>query len=204
VKSLTARHFDSPISTRNEDMGIGCRRGLFGGSLFAMRWVICTAAAVWLLMTAGCSAPKSRVHGKVLYKGKPVAGGTIVFLCPDNTTAPARIASDGSYEVAKVSRGHIRVAIQADMPRPTPRAQPNSKAVAIKAKNTFAADQSKSDDRAKGARAGPLNETSIDESPPPSKDSRALALPAKYGNPNVSELSFELVDREQEFSVDLK
>src|SRR6516165_10446050 len=161
-----------------------------------MRFVICTIVPALLLPIAGCSAPKSRVHGKVLYRGEPVAGGKIVFLCPDNTTAPARIASDGSYDVAKVSRGHIRVAIQADKPRPKPRAQPNSKAAAIKAKDTVTAEQAKSDDRAKGARTG--------EVPPPSNDTRALVLPAKYGDPNLSELSFELVDREQEYSLDLK
>jgi len=88
------------------------------------------------------------------------------------------------------------VAIQADKPRPKPRAQPNSKAAAIKAKDTVTAEQAKSDDRAKGARTG--------EVPPPSNDTRALVLPAKYGDPNLSELSFELVDREQEYSLDLK
>jgi len=178
--------------------GLSGRRPAFFAAVvgvFAMPRSIC-AVLIALLAMSGCSEPKSRVHGKVLYKGKPLAGGTIVLVSPDNSTAQARIASDGSYEVPAASRGHILVAIQADRPRPAPRAQPNSKAVALKARDTFATDQSKSDDKAKMGKA-----TSV---PPPAGDASANNLPALYGDPNRSGLTIELVDSVQDFSVDLK
>lgn len=178
-------------------------RSLFGRGVFhflSVSGVFAMPRLVFALLFAllaifGCSEPKSRVHGKVLYKGKPVTGGTIVLVSPDNSTAQARIASDGSYEVPAASRGHILVAIQADRPRPAPRAQPSSKAVALKGQNTFAMERSKSDDRAKTVKAS---------APPPAGNPSALGLPALYGDPNRSGLSIELVDSVQEFTVDLK
>jgi hypothetical protein len=147
-----------------------------------------------MLVATGCSAPKSRVHGTVLYQGKPVAGGSIVLICPDNSTSPARIAEDGSYVIAAASRGHILVAIQAGRPRPSPRAQPNAKAAALKDRNSSAKGAAKTEDEAKMAALGT----------PRSTDTNPTGVPARYGDPNQSGLSFELVDSDQEYNVDLK
>jgi hypothetical protein len=135
-----------------------------------------------LLLSSGCSAPKSRVYGTISYQGKPLTGATIVLICPDNSTSQARVRSDGSYEIASVSRGEVKVAIQADKPRPPPRPRPDRSAMAAK------------DDQAKGAVVGARQ--------PP--EYAFASFPAKYGDPNTSGLSFELTDSDQDYSVDLK
>jgi hypothetical protein len=146
----------------------------------------------------GCSGPRSRVYGKVVYQGKPLAGGTIVFLAPNNQTYPARIQDDGSYEMAAMPRGHILVAVQADVVRPRPRPDPGRRpAAAAKAKDSFAKGKAEFDDAAKGGSA-----------PPPSAPTAAIArsvnLPVHYGDPNQSGLAFELTAAEQEYNVELK
>ncbi len=146
-----------------------------------------------LLPLVGCSAPKSHVYGKILYKGKPLAGGTIVLVCPDNSTAQSRIGVDGSYEIPAVSRGHVLVAIQADRPRPKPRGRPNPKAVAVKDRNEFAKDMAKGDDQRRMAQAGPANDA----------QSEVVDFPKTYGDPNQSQLSFDLIDPDYDYSVDL-
>jgi hypothetical protein len=146
-----------------------------------------------LLLSSGCSAPKSRVYGTISYQGKPLAGATIVLICPDNSTAQARVRSDGSYEMASVSRGEVKVAIQADKPRPPPRPRPDRSAIAVKDKNTNAKSMAANDDQAKGAVVGPRQ--------PP--EHAFASFPAKYGDPNTSGLTFELKEADQEYSPDL-
>jgi hypothetical protein len=159
-----------------------------------MRWLVGAAMCV-VLGAIGCSAPKSRVHGRILYKGKPVALGTVIFISPDNSTSQARIAEDGSYEIQSASRGLIHVSIQAGSRRPSPRPPPNSRAAALKAKS--APGKTKADDESKMAIVGPPRDLPATDIFPP-------GLSAQYGDPNKSGLSFELTNSDQEWSVDLK
>jgi hypothetical protein len=152
-----------------------------------MRRLILASAAA-LLLASGCGAPRYRLHGTVRHQGKPLAGGTIIFLGEDNQTYPARIRPDGTYEAAAVPRGHIRVAVQADVARPTPRTQPSGKA-----NDALAKGEAKADDAAKQARR---------PSAPPAP--AAPALPPHYADPNSSGLAFDLQGPDQEYSVDLK
>jgi len=122
-------------------------------------------------------------------------GATIVLVSPDNSTAPAVIGADGSYIIAKASRGHILVAIQADRPRPSPRAHPNSKAAAMKTRSAVAKVAASLDDEAKMASGGHLQKAI---------DPAIANFPAHYGDPNKSGLSFELQEPDQEYSPDLK
>jgi len=77
-----------------------------------------------LLLLAGCqpsNEPMTLVRGKVLYKGLPVAGGTIVFI-PDTSRgthgsiATAEIQPDGTYTLMTNTLlgavpGHHRVTV---------------------------------------------------------------------------------------------
>jgi hypothetical protein len=134
------------------------------------------------------------VHGTILYHGKPLARGTVVLISPDNSTSLARIADDGSYVIESAARGLIHVSIQAGSPRPTPRAAPNSKGAALKARSSLAKEASKTEDEAKMAVLGSSRPQQI--FPP--------GVSERYGDPNKSGLSFELKDPDQEWSVDLK
>jgi hypothetical protein len=153
-----------------------------------MRWLVFAAVAGLIIPTVGCGQPRSRVHGKVTYHGTPVAGGTIIFMGPDNQVYPARIGSDGSYNVASAPRGHLQISIQADQPRTAPRPQPGAKDG-----DAFAKGAMNLDDKSKG---GPgANQPAAGAS---------IAIPARYADPIKSDLTVELEQPDQEYSVDLK
>jgi hypothetical protein len=153
-----------------------------------MRRLIFCTALTFSVALFGCSAPRSNVFGNVTFRGKPVVGGTIILLSADNRTYPARIQADGSYRIASVPRGHIAVAVQGDEVRPPPRPAPGAKT-----KDAFGFNEAKADDERKAGSA-----------PPSPTTGPVLKIPASYGDPGRSGLSFELELPEQEYSIDLK
>src|SRR5260370_36257210 len=94
-----------------------------------MRCLMLCTAAVLLVAAGGCARPRYPLHGIVRYKGEPVTAGTIIFLGPDNQVYPAKIQSDGSYQMAAVPRGHILVAIQPAVSRGPSRPQPGAEGI---------------------------------------------------------------------------
>jgi hypothetical protein len=152
-----------------------------------MRWFFVAVAATVLVTTAGCGRPHSKVHGVITYQGKPLKGGTIILVGPDNRTYPARIGSDGSYHIASVPRGEIHVSIQTEPPSPPPRPQPGAKD-----SDAFAKTASNLDDQAKGGGGQPAAPAAY------------IMVPARYNDPSQSGLSFELTEADQDYSVDLK
>jgi hypothetical protein len=151
-----------------------------------MNWFRMGIAAALVALLGGCGQPRSQVHGTVHYKGKPLSAGTIVFLAPDNQAYPVRIQPDGSYQVASLPRGRVRVAVQAATPRLPSRPQPGAKD-----SDGLATDAAKTDDAAKRRRK-PLSTTP------------AVTFPSRYGNPEQSGLDFDLQAPDQEYSIDLK
>jgi hypothetical protein len=140
-----------------------------------------------VVLSQGCSGgPRSDVFGTITYEGKPVKGGTIILLAPDNRTYPGRIQDDGSYRITSVPQGKIQVAVQGSPPRVKPRPAPDTKGPTSQAK-----EERKTADNQKQAAL-----------PPPPSD--GLQIPAWYSDPTRSGLSLELGASQQEFSVDLK
>jgi hypothetical protein len=137
-------------------------------------------------LLTGCGPAHSRVHGTVNFQGQPLARGTIIFLAADNRAYPVKIKADGSYEIAELPRGFIKVSLlAAEERRPPLRGAPGANE-----DDDFAKAKAEQDNAAK---KGP-------RLPPPAS---AVTLPTQYGDPESSGLSFELgLDRE--YSVDLK
>ncbi len=152
-----------------------------------MRWIFVAAVAALFLTTTGCDRPRSQVHGTVTYQGTPVAGGTIIFLGADNRAYPTRIGSDGTYVASGVPHGDLHVSVLAADPQQAARPNPGARD-----SDAFAKAAMNADDQSKGGR-----------SPTPTGTSGQL-LPAKYNDPTKSELSFELTQSDQEYTVDLK
>ena len=82
--------------------------------------LIATALAALVLGLSGCGPPREKlwpVSGKVTFRGKPVAAGTIRFSNPQiGIDMTARLHSDGAYEVvmargAGLPEGTYQVAI---------------------------------------------------------------------------------------------
>jgi hypothetical protein len=151
-----------------------------------MHWLRIGIAAVFLAVLSGCGQPRSQVHGTVRYQGKPLAEGTIVFLAPDNQAYPVKIHSDGSYQIASLPRGRVRVGVQMAQPRTPSRPPPSAKDT-----DSFTANAMKTDDATKGRHKPPLSVP-------------AVKFPPRYADPDQSGLNFDLQSSEQEYSVDLK
>jgi hypothetical protein len=66
---------------------------------------------------AGCGKGSGTVSGKVTLDGKPVPGGSINFACLNEegkvqTALTAQIDEDGSYRVANIPEGPVKITIQ--------------------------------------------------------------------------------------------
>jgi hypothetical protein len=71
-------------------------------------------ALVLLLPAVGCSSKKGTVFGKVFYQGKPLPGGQVDFLFPNGPGGGSSQIDpkDGSYRIANLSRGTMKVVVQ--------------------------------------------------------------------------------------------
>jgi hypothetical protein len=142
-------------------------------------------ALVGSLAALGCGPGHGRVHGQIRHQGQALTRATIIFLADDNRSYPVPIQPDGSYDIASLPQGHIRVGIQADLPRVAPpRPAPGGRE-----EDAFAAAQARGDDAAKGARRQNV--------------SRASSLPDRYRDPHESGLAFDLDSADREYSLDL-
>ena len=80
--------------------------------------------AVALLATTGCGGNNATISGKVAYKGRPVASGSVVVLNPDNTASKGEIRPDGTYSVSGVARGRVKIGVLSADPSKGPSAAP--------------------------------------------------------------------------------
>lgn len=70
-----------------------------------------------LALVAGCGSNKStpsKITGHVKYKGDPVTGGSITFYADKGGAYPALIDPDGTYSIADVPAGPMKVSIETD------------------------------------------------------------------------------------------
>jgi hypothetical protein len=72
------------------------------------------------LATSACGGT-GELHGVVTYAGKPLPGGTVVFVGPDNRPVRAPISPDGKYEARGVPAGPVKIAVLSPPPPPFPR-----------------------------------------------------------------------------------
>ena len=153
-----------------------------------MRRLICCASLAVLLTTVGCGGtPRSRVYGKITYQDKPLVRAAVTLFGSDNMTYITETRADGTYEMAGVPRGPVRVSVALPGPKPKPRPDP----VPGQANEVAVAE-----DRAKGARS-PAAPVDLVGQP-------GGLLPTKYTSPDTSGLAFELTAPDQEFNIDLK
>ena len=136
-----------------------------------------------LIVVPGCGVARSRVHGTLKYQGKPLGGAIISFFDRDNATFTARTRPDGTYAVDGIARGTIRVSVQVPPRRAKSRPEPSSVQKANKEAGLKSWQERKQVDDPTLTR---------------------IKLPDRYGNPETSDLSFELKEPDQDYSIDLK
>lgn len=122
-------------------------------------------AAAVALLAAGCGGVGD-VSGKVTYQGKPVVTGSVTFYGPDKTPYLGAIDERGNYKVVGVPTGARPVTVASPDPLPPP-----------------------------GAKSGKPSNPSLPEGAPEPKATRPEGwrpIPANYGDPNASKLTFEV------------
>lgn len=148
----------------------------------------CRTLVFLVVAFCGCESPRSSVHGKLTYQGKPVTDATIVFLASDNQCYQAYPKSDGSYEVNGLPRGKVKVSIQMNPPRVTEtRGPPGSGVEPGRREMPEAMDD---DARKMRGRPGAV--------PPESR------IPPHFADPEQSGLDFELTEANQNVDLNLR
>jgi hypothetical protein len=73
-----------------------CRAGIWAAFLF--------------LAASGCAA-KGTITGRVTYDGKPLTGGSVIFLDSADRAHPGPIDSQGNYRIENVPVGEVKIAL---------------------------------------------------------------------------------------------
>lgn len=141
-----------------------------------LRHVLGLASLLGLLGLSACGGPKTNeVSGKVLYKGQPLPRGDISFFSPDGKRVGTSPIFEGNYDVKDAPVGMDSVTVSGGSPGnesmgAPPRMGQGKKVIPMKM----------------GERSKPL----VVEAKKPGEQFR---VPAKYGDPKESGLSFEVI-----------
>jgi hypothetical protein len=164
------------------------------GSHFSMRalhpgWslIVCL-----LLGTAGC-ASKGTISGKVLYRGKPLPGGTVIFLPAVGTGAfSSPIQEDGSYSLTQVPPGEVKITVETESENPAPHKTSED---TTKARKYIESMRKKMEEEMPGEGRTPPRL--------PSK-ARYVPIPAKYKDPEKSGMTYTVTGGKQTLDIVLK
>jgi hypothetical protein len=158
------------------------------------------AGMTGLMLILGCGGTKTaKVHGKVVYSGKPVTGGQIAFFSADDTKInPSRgvINEDGTFTVEKVPVGRVKVSVDTRGLKEGGRGVPG---MPDQGKQMMPPGGISDEMKQKMEGAG----KSI--SPGTVKISGTyVAIPAKFTDPEKSGLSFDINSGDNDIPVELK
>lgn len=134
-----------------------------------VRAVCLLGACALVAGAAGCSGSKASATGKVMYDGRQVKSGTVIFYGADGVGVPAVLDSEGVYRVEGLPTGTVKVAVSSPSPAET--------ATALNATGR--------------GPAGPLGKNPKDPKDQP-KDPNWFLIPPKYGAPGTSGITLPL------------
>jgi hypothetical protein len=160
---------------------LGMRRGPYASFVLMLS----------LAASGGCSS-RGTVSGKVTLQTetetKTVRGGTVIFMSADNKSlGTSAIAEDGSYSIAKVPRGTVKVGVETESARP----------VSGPPADVTVAKPPAGAPLPPGAASSPLYEGA-------GKTDRYVEIPEKYNNPEKSGITFEATGTNQTHDIKLK
>jgi len=154
---------------------------VFNPEIFAMtRFHSCFLLSLALLacMVTGCGKATGNISGVVKYNGKPLPGGSVMFVDSSGAIVQTAIAEDGKFTASKVAIGNNKVAVSYVDDKI------NQYAQEIAAKG-------------KGSLKPITNMPKLDTA-------NMLTLPAKYSMPDQSGLYFDVKSGENTYDIDLK
>jgi hypothetical protein len=133
------------------------------------------------------------VAGKVLYQGKPVPGGTVLFLHPKKGSLSSAIGEDGSYHFENIPAAEVKIAVLGSAsPKPNAPTQipPGVNWEHIKKTNPGVSEEAL------------LQKMGI--RPSSRKPAMSVPLPQKYGDPLQSGLTYTVTAGEQTHDIKLE
>lgn len=129
----------------------------------------------------GCSS-SGTVSGKVSYKGTPLKGGSVTFISsPGKPSASTQINEDGSYTVAQVPAGAVKICVDTQMLNPAGKAKAPKYSPPPGMQSPY-----------------PVSGDTAD----PGK--RYMPIPADYADPEKTTLTLTVKGGRQDFNIDLK
>ena len=133
-------------------------------------------------LIAGCGGGSGDVTGKVSFKGKSVASGSVVLIGSDGSPRYCDIQPDGTYRFTGVPAGEAKLGVNSPNPLP----DPQRLALA----------------RAPVKRGGPSKDAITNT---PSSDPRLwFPIPHAVGDPETSQLRTTIRGGENTHNIDLK
>lgn len=87
--------------------------------------LMCLSTLSLPFLLVGCGPSTADVNGAVVYKGKPLPAGTVIFFGEDGRVQRASLSSKGIFTMAGAPTGKVKVAIQ--VPPPVPQQKGNGK-----------------------------------------------------------------------------
>jgi hypothetical protein len=140
---------------------------------------VAAAGLLAALACGGCGARTGDVWGTVTYQGTPVPAGSIAFLSADKKPVGSAAITNGKYAMTRVPVGKVTVIVltppaphRGNVPPPPP---------------------------PRGKRPG-KDQPPIEVQPEPNTTPR-VQVPEKYGNPDESDLTYEVQPGTQEHNV---
>jgi hypothetical protein len=142
-----------------------------------------------LFLATGCGS--GTVTGKVLYQGKPVSGGTVIFIHPNKGSLSTAIGEDGSYQFVNIPPGEVQIAVAPPVREQARSLPPNLNWEKIKASHPpgFSEEALK---QKMGYR------------PAPPAAAVSISLPQKYTDPTQSGLTYTVTSGSQPHDIELE
>jgi hypothetical protein len=134
-------------------------------------------ALILLLGLTGCSS-RGTVSGKVTYRKQSLGGGTVIFYSEGKGTFRATIKDDGTYTIADLPTGTVRIAVVG----PTVNTGPGNRYRKVP-KGVEIPEESKDN-----PLYGPAQKSS---------GKKGVKLPERYGDPDKSQLTYEVISGQQ-------
>jgi hypothetical protein len=144
-----------------------------------------------LLLALGCGS-RASVTGKVTYQGKSMPGGMVLFIHQNKGAFSAAIKEDGTYQIADLPGGSVKIAVTAPAfgpGGPAPRYVPTDEELE-KIQKTQPRLSKEDLKKMMGVR-------------PATPKGKAVQIPEKYGDPEQSGLTYTVIGGPQTYDINL-
>lgn len=172
-------------------------------------------AAVFVLALAlvGCSRPVGSITGSVSHNGKPLKGGSVVFVSLDgNPSQSADITENGTYSLNQLTAGQYKVCVDTSYLAPQQSAS-GPMTPGKGGKMMMPPTGTPSPLIPKDAKTAPPKDANIPEGYTPSdpaamqsaaKAKKYVKIPDKYKDPATTDLTYEAKGGAETFPIELK